>query len=312
MGIAGMTRSVERAKGSEFPRLARQLFGNVRLEFSDVARRESQLASVRLGTCRLSRLSADRHVVHGENATRGEDCPDMVKIIIQTEGRSWLDQDGRRFPVGPASVVIYDPANPYTLLNPEAVELLMLQVPRSRLKLLAKPRRRPMSAKLVAGGMHRILLSMMESTMTEVDALEEPECVRLGDSMVDLVETMVSATPERPAPHSLDILRMRIKDYVAANLARPQLCAQEIARRMGCSLRYVHKAFEADGITLADYIWSERLTRAAAMLSAEPLVPGSIGEVAFSLGFASSAHFSRAFRNQFHQTPTEWSRAARM
>ncbi|MBB4063081.1 helix-turn-helix domain-containing protein [Gellertiella hungarica] len=303
---------IDRAAGADFPRLARRLFGNVRLDFTGAGNRESRLVSVALGPCRLSRLSADRHMVHGDRVTEG-DAPDMVKLIIQTKGHSWLHQSGRRLPVGPSSVVLYDPANPYLLANPEAVDLLMLQVPRGCLPVEGLGvSGRPLAASLIPGSMHRVLFSMMESTICEIETLDEAERTRLGNSMMELVRGMLEAASEAPpVPRSLDLLRARIKDYVAANLSRPELGAPEIARRMGCSLRYVYRAFETEGMTPADYIWSERLRKAAELLSRQPMAPGMIGEVAFSLGFSSSAHFSRAFRNRFHQSPTEWSRSAR-
>ncbi len=302
---------VERAAGAEFAPLARRLFGNVRLDFPGGSLRESRLVSAMLGPCRLSRLSADRHMVHGDRVIQG-DAPDMVKLIIQTEGNSTLHQGGRKLPVGPTSVVLYDPANPYVLANPEAVDLLMLQVPRAAIGGLKGGVRRPLTAALIPGSLHRVLFSMMESTIREIETLEESERARLGQTMLELVASMVNASTEnRASSRSLDLLRDRIKDYVAANLARPDLGAPEIARRMGCSLRYVYKAFEAEDMTPADYIWSERLKKARDLLATQPMVPGFIGEVAFSLGFSSSAHFSRAFRSHFNQTPSQWSRTAR-
>lgn len=304
--------AVERAAGPEFPRLARRLFGNVRLDFSGTGPRESRLVSAMLGPCRLSRLSADRHMVHGERVITGE-ATDMVKLIIQTEGNSTLHQGGRRLPVGPSSVVLYDPANPYMLANPEAVDLLMLQVPRAAVARLAPQGvTRPLTAGLIPGSLHRVLFSMMDSTIREIETLGDAERSRLGETMLELVATMVNASPEplRSGSRSLDLLRERIKDYVAAHLGRPELCASEIARKMGCSLRYVYRAFESEDVTPADYIWSERLKKARELLAARPMAPGVIGDVAFSLGFSSSAHFSRAFRSHFHETPTAWCRAA--
>lgn len=316
MGQFSLSRTepaVDRAAGADFPRLARRIFGNVRLDFSGAGPRESRLVSAMLGPCRLSRLSADRHMVHGERVITG-DAPDMVKLIIQTEGNSTLHQGGRRLPVGPSSVVLYDPANPYVLANPEAVDLLMLQVPRAAVSPLA-PRGmgRPLTAALIPGSLHRVLSSMMESTIREIEILDDGERARLGQAMLELVASMVSASVDRQpgTSRSLDLLKARIKDYIAGHLGRPELCASEIARKMGCSLRYVYRAFENEDITPADYIWSERLIRARELLASRPAGPGVIGDVAFSLGFSSSAHFSRAFRSHFHETPSQWCRTAR-
>lgn len=301
--------AVEQARGGDFPSLARRLFGNVRFEFSEETPRESRLISARLGACRLSRLSTGRHVVHGERVL-SSDAPDMIKLIIQTEGLSALHQSGRELPVGANTVVLYDPANPYVLDNPQAVDLLMLQLPRRAFSNLEISRlKRPLVAAMQPGGLQRVLHSVMRSTMGEIDALDEAAREHLGQTMLDLVRGLMAAQPQEH-PHSLELLHARIRDYVTMHLTRPDLDAADIARRMGCSLRYVYRAFELEGTTPADYIWAERLRLAASELRARPLKPGAIAEIAFGLGFSSSAHFSRAFRNRYRQTPRDWARMA--
>ena len=300
------------ASGAEFPAMARRLFGNVRLDFGPAGAGDCSLLSAPLGGCRLSRLRAGRHVVHGERVIGG-DAPDMIKLIIQTRGCSELHQAGRHLPVGPDTVVIYDPARPYRLDNPEAVDLLMLQIPRHAVPGGGIARmRRPLAAALAPGGLHRVLYALMDSTMREIGILTEEDRLRIGQFMLDLVQGLLDdGSGEETASGSLETLRARIKDYIAANLGRTELGAPEIARRMGCSLRYVYKAFEDERQTPAEYIWSERLRKAAELLHSRPLSPGFVGEVAFGLGFSSTAHFSRAFRSRYHQTPRDWCRAAR-
>lgn len=101
----------------------------------------------------------------------------------------------------------------------------------------------------------------------------------------------------------LEALRERIVAYIDANLSRSDLSADEIARHMGCSRRYLHRAFEGEDITLERFVWDRRLER-----SREALMAGngvSISEIAFASGFNSSAHFSRAFKAKYEVSPRE-------
>ncbi len=59
---------------------------------------------------------------------------------------------------------------------------------------------------------------------------------------------------------------------------------------------------EAAGVTPAELIKRRRLQRAAEMLEAGA---GSVGEIAYAVGFKSVSHFSRAFRESYGCTPTE-------
>lgn len=82
-----------------------------------------------------------------------------------------------------------------------------------------------------------------------------------------------------------------------------------IARRMGCSVRYVYRAFEVECLTPSDYIWDLRVQKAAEKLRDAGGYAGEISEIAFALGFSSSAHFSRAFRLRYGVSPSQWRKA---
>ncbi|MEO8686022.1 MAG: helix-turn-helix transcriptional regulator, partial [Devosia sp.] len=104
---------------------------------------------------------------------------------------------------------------------------------------------------------------------------------------------------------SLDLLRERAKAYIEANLERADLSVADIARQMGCTPRYVFKAFQAEQTTPSDYLWQCRLERARDCLM-QGEAGRSISDIAFALGFSSSAHFSRAFRQRYDSAPRDY------
>lgn len=274
----------------------------------------SRLVSARLGKCRLTRLNAEAHLVDGTRVLVNGNRPDMIKLIIQPRGRSLFRQGGCDLTVGAQALVIYDPAYSYRLDNPMAVEVLMLQVPRETLPRSVVGRlKRPMAAPLATGGLQAVLLSMMQASVTEMDRLDAAGRDSLGRAMADLTRTIVTdrmfADPQADTP-PLALLFDRIRDYVAENIQRSDLDAADIARRMGCSVRYVYRAFAAQGTTPADFIWERRLAIAAQALRCRPGRSGSIAEIAFEFGFSSSAHFSRLFRQRYDVTPSQWREAA--
>ncbi|MEF0943538.1 helix-turn-helix domain-containing protein [Rhizobium sp. BR 362] len=313
MAIA-VHRPIESASGRQFPGLARSLFGNVRLDFASGDEAKSRMASAMLGACRLTRLEADRHVVFGEHVTARPADPDAIKLIVQMEGGASLAQSGLHAPVSRNGLVIYDPSRPYMLTNSTPVRQLLLQLPRHALPTAAVERlAQPFLAKAEQDGMCRILLSLMDSTMHEIDHLDEARRASVGQTMIELVRTMIGA--ERPQAKSvaspLDVLLQRIKEFIVLHLERPDLSVTMIARRMGCSVRYVYRAFEIERLSPSDYIWDLRLQKAAAQLRDAGGYAGEISEIAFALGFSSSAHFSRAFRHRYGASPSQW-RKARM
>ncbi|AVA24536.1 MULTISPECIES: helix-turn-helix domain-containing protein [unclassified Rhizobium] len=311
---AALHRHVDSASGRAFAGLARNLFGNVRLDFGTADEEKSRLISAMLGTCRLTRLEADRHVVFGDCVMAAPDNPDAIKLIVQTEGSASLAQGGLHAPVSRNALVIYDPSRPYMLTNSTPVRQLLLQLPRHALPHAAVERlAQPFTVHAEQDGMCRILLALMDSTFHEIDHLDEARRSSVGQTMIELVRTMIGADQQqaRPVANPLGVLLQRIKDFIDINLEWPDLTVTMIARRMGCSVRYVYRAFEVECLTPSDYIWDLRVQKAAAQLQDADGYAGEISEIAFALGFSSSAHFSRAFRHRYGVSPSQW-RKARM
>jgi AraC-like DNA-binding protein len=65
----------------------------------------------------------------------------------------------------------------------------------------------------------------------------------------------------------------------------------------------VHKVFQTEGTTVSDQIWRMRLARCREDLCNPAYANQSITDIAFSWGFNSSAHFSRAFKDEFGVCP---------
>lgn len=309
---AALHRHVESASGRAFAGLARELFGNVRLDFGSADEEKSLMRSAMLGVCRLTQLEADPHVVFGDHVTATPDDPDAIKLIVQAEGSASLVQGGLNAPVLQNALAIYDPSRPYMLRNSTPVRQMLLQLPRYALPAAAVQRlTQPFTAQADQDGMCRILLSLMDSTIHEVDHLDETRRSSIGQTMIELVRTMIGKDLQQAAPiaNPLGMLLRRIKDFIDLNLERPDLTVTMIARRMGCSVRYVYRAFEVECLTLSDYIWDLRLQKAAEKLRDASGYAGEISEIAFALGFSSSAHFSRVFRHRYGVSPSQWRRA---
>ena len=100
-----------------------------------------------------------------------------------------------------------------------------------------------------------------------------------------------------------DRARRRVLAVIRENLGGPTLRLDRIAAGIGYSKRYLHKLFESERETLAAALWRLRLERARRDF-ADPAQAGrSITGIAFSRGFSSWSHFSRAFRDRYGVPP---------
>jgi AraC-like DNA-binding protein len=97
-----------------------------------------------------------------------------------------------------------------------------------------------------------------------------------------------------------------IQDYVIAHLSSDSLSPRGIARAHGISERQLHRLFRSVGVSVCRWIRQTRLDRCAAQFRDREQSHRSITQIAFSAGFNDAAHFSRLFRAEFGQSPTEY------
>ena len=297
------------ADGEAFLSASRMLFGPITQRF---ARGEApslpKLVSVNLGSCRLSEIRAKSHLVVNDRAFWRSFDPDAIKILMQLKGRSRFEQQQAAVDLGPRAAIIYDPVRAYSLQNLSDVDQLILQVPRSTFgdETLAR-----LSAPVPLPGegdsLTHIVSGLMQMAIGEAHKLDEASCRRVGESLIQLVNGLIQAKPMAPEfrRSPLEALRERIVAYIDANLARSSLSAEDIAHHMGCSRRYLHRAFEGEGMTLERFVWDRRLERSKEELLSPARASVSISEIAFACGFNSSAHFSRAFKSKYDVSPRE-------
>jgi AraC-like DNA-binding protein len=102
--------------------------------------------------------------------------------------------------------------------------------------------------------------------------------------------------------------RAQIKRFIEAHLRDASLSAHSVATGLGLSARYTRMVFMAEGEGIADYILRRRLEECASQLRNALWQRSSITDTAFAWGFSSMAHFTRAFKERFAVTPSEYRR----
>ncbi|MEO1483119.1 MAG: helix-turn-helix domain-containing protein [Myxococcota bacterium] len=96
----------------------------------------------------------------------------------------------------------------------------------------------------------------------------------------------------------------RARAYIMTSLSDPELTPDQVATAIGVKRRTLDAAFARRAESVGRFIWGQRLERAAAILAGA--TGSSLTRVAFSCGFNSASHFSRAFRRRFGVPPGEY------
>lgn len=237
-----------------------------------------------------------------------------LSLLIQGKGKvSWERHD--------ATYQVYDfhsndSGRPFEIVTgEEPVTSVGLEIPKASLSL---PRGRadrvigrPMSGQEGIGALLAQFLTRLASDTSTYRPADEP---RLGMVLSDLVTALFAHTLDAdnalPPETRTRALTLRIKSFIRQRLHDPELTPSDIAAKHHISRSYLHRLFQAEGITVAAYIRRQRLEGAHHDL-ADPALRGMpVHAIAARWGYPRHADFSRAFRTAYDVSPTEHRRQA--
>jgi AraC-like DNA-binding protein len=93
---------------------------------------------------------------------------------------------------------------------------------------------------------------------------------------------------------------------IALSLDDPELAPDAMAHRLGVSTRLLQKVFAERGETVMARLWSERVARAARLLSSPEAADRSVTDIAPRLRVQHSSDFGRVFASHKGSTPSQW------
>lgn len=156
-------------------------------------------------------------------------------------------------------------------------------------------------------GAGSLLGDYLRSVSRRADLIERRDCIALGKVTTQMIAACFLSTAESIERASVAIdmtLFEQARTCISANLRSPQLGPASICRQLRISRARLYRLFGDLG-GVAAYIQDQRLRAAYAELANPLLARRRIYDVAYDLGFASEAHFSRVFRRAFDVKPSD-------
>ncbi|MBV9564276.1 MAG: helix-turn-helix domain-containing protein, partial [Bradyrhizobium sp.] len=269
---------------------------------------EARIHYTTVSRLKLCQIEASQHrIAHTDWRIRSSEHP-YIKILFQTHGVSYFEQDGRRIEIMPGDCLAYDVSCPHTIVSPALTRHEVVIVPKELLRERGFHSEKMMACKLSSRvGTGRIAHHFVHATFDEATRLSANSATGVAESLIDLL-----LLPLREAEAGLDrvgpeALYIRAQGFIREHLRDPDLCIDQISAALGCTKRYLHMLFSERGMTVSDYIWRARLQHCRQELEAH--AGKTITDVAFSWGFSSSSHFSRVFRKYFGVVPSSIQKA---
>ena len=163
-----------------------------------------------------------------------------------------------------------------------------------------------------AAGVNHVFSGLLRAVAETLEDLDDDQMRPVEMAVTEFLASSLSAgeqlAPRGPAATREAHLH-RVRQTIETLLAEPDLTLRRVAETEGVSPRYLQKLFTAAGESFTHYIRWRRLERCRMELISPRYADASISSICFRWGFNGSAHFSRAFRQQYGVSPREYRRA---
>ncbi|MFF7215143.1 helix-turn-helix domain-containing protein [Streptomyces sp. NPDC008238] len=272
------------------------------------------LASV--GAVHIGHVEAGPQRMTRTRGTIANDSSAALIVSLQEAGNSVVAQDGRETLLTPGEIVLVDSRRPFLRdfpggfrQNIAAIPLEMLDVPDA---YLARVIGRAYPATHDIGGILASFVSRL-ALAAESNACLSGTHHYLERGMVDVL-TALGAHEGRlgadVSPTAEETLRLLVRGYIRTHLNDPDLSPALIAAAHHVSVRYLHKLFQDEDLTVGRSIRRQRLEAGLDDLTRPELAGLTVETIARRRGFAGPAHFSRVFRATYGVSPASWRRMA--
>ncbi|MGW3071719.1 MULTISPECIES: AraC-like ligand-binding domain-containing protein [unclassified Kitasatospora] len=268
-----------------------------------------EITGHRLGPVRISRVQAGPQMVTRTRRLIADgDSPTLI-LSLQERGVALKEQDGRETLIRPGGFSLTDTSRVFRKRIEEEFAFTSFQFPRAELDVREKDLR-ALTATTFDGaeGSAALLAGYLRQMTREAAGLDEAVGRRAAATALDLLALLVDdrAGLVRPQGSRTAASLERVKDHILRNLRDPDLSPSTIAEANFMSVRFLHKLFQQEDLTVGGWIRTQRLERCSRDLLRPMAAELGVAGIARRWGFANSSHFSRAFRDAYGMTPRDW------
>ncbi|MBF6370375.1 helix-turn-helix domain-containing protein [Nocardia puris] len=243
-----------------------------------------------------------------------EDTKESLIFGFLDLGQQRIMQNGREVFLTAGDFALLDTTRPYSIETPMHFATRTFQIPKQALGLDGVDiSHLTGTAMRQSHALSAFLIPYLNRLADDTQPLHHKTRLKLAHNVTDILATLIGETlHEMPLEDAARrTLVLRVKTFINAHLDDATLSPVTIAAAHRISVRYLHKIFAAEDTTVSRWILHARLERCRAVLAAHDRREVTITDLCYTWGFASPAHFSRAFHNAYGMPPREWQQLAR-
>ena len=201
---------------------------------------EARINYTTVSKLKLCQIEASQHRIGHTIARSHSSEHPYVKILFQTYGISYFEQNGCQIQIQPGDCLAYDVSCPHTIISPSLTRHEVVIVPKELLRERGFNFGKMSACKLSArDGTGRIAHDLVHAAFDEAAKLSANSAVGVADSLIDLLllplreaDTMF----DRVGPEAMYI---RAQAFIREHLRDPDLSIDQISAALGCTKRYL-------------------------------------------------------------------------
>jgi AraC-like DNA-binding protein len=263
----------------------------------------ARLVADDLGAVAVCRVTGDPNVCARTPRDIAAGDPEMLRVLVLRRGRTHVEQAGRSCTITDGDLVVYDSSRPFVVHAQRPFDLVLSGLPDAVLGGHGDRMRRLAATRIPAqSAMARLYGSFLGGVADELeDGLPAAAEADVADALVTLSRALGRADEPSGGP-----VRLRtIQAYIDRHIDDPALTPAGIAAANFVSLRYLHRLFEAEGVSVSRWMRARRLEGCRRDLADPDLADQTIGAIAARWGWSDPARFSRRFREAYGCSPTD-------
>ena len=281
---------------------ARQLVGLRCATYHDDGLQAREV-NVDLGAIRVADIVGNSHVVDRSSEHVARTPKSSIFVTHLVAGRAFFVHAGGCLRLGRGDTVLYDATRPYIFGFETEMHQVMLDLPREVVADVTGAMQWPAGGHAVKVGGSRSqslarLMRQLGETTVRGEAIDQ-EAVS-----AQLLAAAVAVVRPDHAPREAICRAARLN--IEQRIGDPGLTPESVARAVGVTSRHLNRLLAVDNSSIGREIQTARLEAARRDLGDDTCVDLRIADIAARWGFSSHAHLTRAFRQQFDMTPTEF------
>lgn len=263
-----------------------------------------------LGPLGVILLSASPRSSERRSEQFARDGFDDVGVHYAVSGAASGDANGRQLTSTPGSVMILDYSQPFSISDQDHRVVLNVAVPRALFPAV-EDAIKGQHGVVLSPRAGRMLADFMNALADDHSVLPSTAGPALGSAFLSLLRVSQDFRhydePVALSQKTAAIIR-RAERLVHAHIGSPDLNPAWLGNALHLSRSQLYTHFRSFG-GVERFILLLRLRTAHAALTS-PADTRRIGEISYACGFATDAHFARAFRAHYGETATSVRRAA--